>query len=295
MDVTEASRLVDTTFRTHFGITSLKERQREILNKILTLVNEVDPRQLRHAVGNSLCALIQLANEQDIPLDCVIRETCQRIERRGSQYRTLGRKLSIGLFGGAFDPITIGHIGTAQLVLDAVRDIDEIWLTPANQHAFDKHMAPASNRLEMCEIARRVDARIKVFPYEIDNDLDGKTWNLLSRLSLDRDLDRYEFSFIIGQDNANTFEKWHKAEELMQMMRFIVVPRPGYAVAPEEGAWYTNAPHIYLDPDPEVNLEVSSTAVRDLMTSGRVYEGEVQKMLDPEVFRYLLDHALYLS
>ena len=205
-------------------------------------------------------------------------------------------KKNIAIFGGAFNPITQGHIQTAQFVLNTSREFDEVWLMPAFKHMYNKEMVSSEHRLNMCEIASKVDGRIKVFPYEIDNQLSGATYNFVKRLKEEKELtEKHNFSLIIGMDNANTFDKWVNYEELERLIQFVVIPRTGIK-RDESVNWYLNYPHIYLKDENKI-LEVSSTLVRKQLqtfynTDGKNYE-TLLKYLDKNVLEYIINNKLY--
>ena len=203
-----------------------------------------------------------------------------------------GRKPAIALLGGAFNPVTRGHIQLAEYVLQAGQVADEVWLMPCYTHVYAKTLAPAGHRLQMCSLAAAGHPGIKVFAYEIESRAASGSYTLLSRLLQDdRYRGKYDFSMIIGQDNANTFHKWLHHEELRQLLRFIVVPRRGITENPVE-PWYHKPPHLYLSRDCGI-MDVSSTTVRHL-----AFHKQWEKLasLVPEgVVEYIRTHQLYLT
>jgi len=149
------------------------------------------------------------------------------------------------------------------------------------------------HRLRMCELAAQVDGRIKVFDYEIRNELAGETFNFFKRLKTEHELtERYNFSMIIGLDNANTFDKWVNYEELERMVRFVVVPRKG-TERDIDVDWYLKEPHIFLNSEAGIT-EVSSTQVRSILErDGIAKYTSLEGLLDPEVTRYIYNNKLY--
>ena len=207
------------------------------------------------------------------------------------------RKKEIVLLGGKFNPITRGHIQSAQFVLNTSKIFDEVWITPCFSHMYNKELLPAETRLEMCETAAKVDGRIKVFDYEIKHQLGGETYNLFKRLKQDEELNsKYNFSMIIGLDNANTFEKWVNYDELERMARFVVIPRKGYE-RDLNVDWFLKQPHIYLNCETDI-IDVSSTLVRNMLK--RYYAFNNIKVLDEladflhiDVIEYIIHNKLY--
>jgi len=291
-EITQIQLNVNETFNKAFGRTPLKERLDDILREAIELHRFSDINSLREETGDLLASTIQLANECKWDISNLIYENAQKINNRTQQYKSLGRKLRVGLVGGAFDPPTIGHIKLAQFVLNTSKEFDEIWFVPCNTHMHNKKMTKSDYRLEMCAIATEADPRIKTFPYEINNNLSGETYNFIKRLQEDPEYkDAYNFSIIIGLDNANSFDTWVNYELLERTARFVVVSRQGYNNNPNVN-WYLKPPHIYLHTE-EFIPETSSTEARRLLKNKYV-GGRLTDLLDKNVITYIRENKLYL-
>ena len=107
--------------------------------------------------------------------------------------------------------------------------------------------------------------------------------------------DKYSFSMVIGQDNANTFDKWTNFDDLERIMRFVVVPRAGVAVDPKS-SWYLKSPHIYLMGEKPL-ADTSSTEIRTILKGLKrlpvKMPKSLDKLLDPEVYEYIKQNSLY--
>lgn len=287
----ELQKKVDETFKHNFGYTPLGERMEDIQREFFELNKWTDVKNLKEEAGDLLASLIQLHNESGWDVEENLNSTLDKINTRYLQYKSLGRKTKVAILGGAFNPITTGHIQIAQFVLNTSGEFDEVWLMPAYNHMYGKDMVSAEQRLEMCEIAAQVDGRIKVFDYEIKNQLAGETFNFFKRLKTETELtERYNFSMIIGLDNANTFDKWVNYTELEKMARFVIVPRKGIN-RDEKVDWYLKEPHIYLNGETNI-IEISSTMVRDAF-KGKTSGKNLLNWINPDVFNYIIDNQLY--
>jgi nicotinate-nucleotide adenylyltransferase len=196
--------------------------------------------------------------------------------------------------GGSFNPITEGHVDLAQKVL-LNSDIEEVWVVPCYDHLKKDKIVDTKHRIKMCEIALQDYTKIKVFDYEIAKKMDGSTYDFLSKLLKDSEYEDYEFSYIIGEDNAHLFDEWKNPEELKKLLRFITVPRQYYSKAKRD-CWYNQEPHLYLD----VKIRnICSTSIRGWIKiwwegkwadwSERKLEGEIH----PLVFEYIKNKNLY--
>jgi nicotinate-nucleotide adenylyltransferase len=198
--------------------------------------------------------------------------------------------MKIAILGGAFNPVTLGHAQIARCVLDSVPGIDEVWLMPCYRHMYNKEMVAAGYRLAMCRIACAGMAAVRVSDYEIASRVETGTYYVMQKLLADPACGKgREFSLIIGQDNANTFNKWIRHDLLEKLVSFIVIPRQGISRDPDV-TWYLKPPHFFLDRDKPV-MEVSSTLVRSLLAENRTEEA--LRYIHPDVLEYIKKNSLY--
>lgn len=279
---------VNVVFESNFGRTPLKERLDDILNQTLALVRYRDIPHLREEAGDLLASAIQLANECGWKPEDLIADTLTKINLRKFQYQSLGRKKQIAILGGAFNPVTNGHILTAQYILDNSRTFDEVWLMPCYAHMFNKEMESAEKRKALLELAAKVDRRIRVFDYEIKHQLAGETYATVKKLLADGNYTHnYDFSIAIGMDNALTFENWVNYADLERSIRFVVVPRQGYAFRP---GWFLRPPHIYLHGDAPIPA-IASTDIRKWAAEQNMEM--LAKNLDPNVLDAMKALGMY--
>ena len=301
MKIKDLQAKINATFRENFGYTSLSERLKDIQNEFFELMKWTDVKNLKEETGDMLASLIQLCNENDWKVEDLIEDNIAKIKSRTIQYKSLGRKTKVAIYGGAFSPITTGHIEAAKFVLDTSGEFDEVWIMPSYGHMSKDNMVSSEHRLEMCRLAAESDGRIKIFDYEIVNEMGGETYNFFKRLKLEEDLNsRYNFSMIIGLDNANNFHKWVNFEDLERLVRFVVIPRKGVE-RDYDVDWYLKAPHIFLNKENNVP-NVSSTMVRELIleSHGHLQDDEFFKTnlkpyMDKKVYDYIIDKGLYLD
>lgn len=287
----ELQEKVGEVFKATFGRTSLRERLEDILKESMELHRWTDIQNLQEEAGDLACSLFALFEETGLSMEEAVQRTLEKIERRKQQYHSLGRKLRVALLGGAFDPPTVGHVAVAKFVLDSSREFDEVWLVPCYKHMYNKEMSPAEQRLTMLGYAIEGDGRIKVFDYEIIHKLGGETYHFLKSL-LDSDFSQtHEFSYIIGMDNANGFDKWVNFEELERLIRFVVVPRVGEEANTVD--WYLKPPHLFLRSDAPLP-DTASSKVREEVAFGRKLGSQLlTAMVHPAVKEYIIRKGLY--
>jgi nicotinate-nucleotide adenylyltransferase len=279
---------INEVYTSIFGRTPLKQRLDDILKEAMELHRSSDLRSLKDEAGDLFTTLVQLMNECDWDCEELVTNNLTKIKKRKNQYLSLGRKIQVAILGGAFDPPSLGHIQVAELILNHSRTFDEVWLMPCYKHIYGKKPVAASHRVNMCEIAACEDGRIKVFDYEIRRRMGGETYHLVKRLLEDKKYNStYNFSFIIGLDNANTFDQWINYEHLEKLTRFVVVPRSGEK-RKRSVNWFFNSPHMFIEPDQPL-MNISSTMIRNSLKENE----DLITGLDPYVHEYILQNNLY--
>ena len=295
--IAQIQKKIEETFTDAFGRTPLSKRLEDIFKESLSLSNAYDLTNMREETGDLLSSVLMLCAENGWNANELVEECLEKINRRKAQYNSLGRKTRVVLLGGAFNPPTIGHFKLAQFVLNASGCFDEAWIVPCNQHMYGKKMASTEDRLNMCRLMSKQDGRIKVCDYEIVNNLAGETYHSVNRLMAEPEMrDKYEFGYIIGMDNANSFDKWFNYEHLVKMMQFVVVSRQGVNRDPNVN-WYMSQPHLYLEAETDIP-EISSTEVRGMLNKFYRHGGEkfiksLEESLNSDVLDYIIDKELY--
>lgn len=192
-------------------------------------------------------------------------------------------KMRIGLFGGCFDPITIGHINICNEILQSGK-VDKIWLLISYGSMYGKKLQDSNIRIKMCQAAIGDDDRIEVCTFEIDEQIIDE-----SVIIIEKFLEKYpndEFYYIIGMDNANKIHTWDNWEKLTNMINFMVVHRPGYT-EDESVMWYKQEPHIFL---PNIKgIEISSTFIREKIRNGE----DISDLVDSKVLTIINSEKLY--
>lgn len=131
----------------------------------------------------------------------------------------------IALFGGGFNPPHLAHLFTVTYLLSR-HDVDEVWLLPVFKHAFNKSLQPFSERVSLLKKLFPNHERVKVCEVEAEQELSGKTFDTLEKLSVL--YPDYEFSLSIGSDNLALADRWYRFEDLISRWRLIVMLRPGF-------------------------------------------------------------------
>ncbi|MBS2969772.1 nicotinate-nucleotide adenylyltransferase [Metabacillus sp. KIGAM252] len=134
----------------------------------------------------------------------------------------------IGIFGGTFDPPHFGHLLMASEVKAAL-SLDEIWFLPNSlpPHKQDEEHSSPMDRCEMLELAISGKEGFLVEPIELERTGPSYTYDTI--VLLREKYPEYHFSFIIGADMIEYLPKWNRVDQLLSMVRFVGVGRPGYS------------------------------------------------------------------
>ena len=184
---------------------------------------------------------------------------------------------SIGLLGGTFDPIHLGHLHVINLL---AQKFDQIALIPTGDPWMkpEKPIATGKQRLEMCQAALEDlsdEVQEKVFVLDIEVERKGPTYTFDTLQSLRAFFPRDNFTVIMGTDAASSFNKWKRFEDIKKMAEILVVKRPG-AKASEFKEVEVAA------------LDISSTQIREeLMSTGN------SEKLSKSVLEYIKSNGVY--
>lgn len=189
----------------------------------------------------------------------------------------------IGILGGSFNPIHIGHVILADYIAQ-YSDVDQVWLmlSPLNPlKANSDELISNTHRLEMLRIATEGNPRLKPCDIELSMPQPSYSINSLNRLQeLHPDKD---FSLIIGSDNWLLFDRWRSHEEIIQKFNPIIYPRPGYEIGAStlpKNVTLVNAP----------TLDISSTFIRNAIADNL----DMQNFLPRGVAEYIATNGLYM-
>jgi nicotinate-nucleotide adenylyltransferase len=202
-------------------------------------------------------------------------------------------KKRIGVLGGTFDPIHIGHLIFAEQVR-VLCDLDKVIFIPAKNppHKLNDGVTQINHRFEMCRIAIQSNKYFEVSDIEMLSDNLSYTYNTLQKMKkeLGSSTDLY---FIVGSDAWLDLDEWYKSEALLNEFSFIIGDRPGYKenlvndkIKIIKEKYNTNVEKIDI---PEI--DISSSNIRDL-----VFQGKSIKYLTPEaVEKYIFENKLYIT
>ena len=189
----------------------------------------------------------------------------------------------IGVLGGTFDPIHLGHLLVARDAMEAL-GLDRVIFVPAAAppHKVKEETAPAPQRYEMVRLAVEDNPSFSVSGVEIQRS--GPSFSVDTVIRLRKEHEQGDFFFLIGEDNLDDIWSWKEPEKLFQICHVVVIGRAGRD---------RESKRIEL-PGPVTNLDVhrinlSSSEIRSMLKKGR----SIRYLVPKNVEHYIYEHHLY--
>lgn len=201
----------------------------------------------------------------------------------GPEIGSGGQAVRLGLMGGTFDPVHLGHLACARAVRDAC-GIEKILFLPTGVPNFkrDRKIAPGDVRLDWCKLALSEDDCFGVCDIELRRG--GITYTVDTLREL-RGLypANVELCFIVGADSAASLPRWRESATLADLATFVAVSRPGQALDRTLRTALSDA-GFELEYVEGLACDISSSDIRTRLAAGKSVEGLV-----PEAIRVLVE------
>ena len=211
--------------------------------------------------------------------------------------------MRLGILGGTFDPIHLGHLRLAEEVGEELR-LETVYLIPAAMppHKEGGPITPFHHRLRMTQLAAQESPILKAL------DLEGRRQGLSYSIETLQQFHQLcgpdlELFFILGMDAFLEIETWKDYERLFDYAHFVVIQRPGVPSGEiksflrrlgldvrekEEGNAYIFPSGHFLIYDKATLMDISSTGIREKVATGKSI-----RFLVPEVVRtYIIENRL---
>jgi nicotinate-nucleotide adenylyltransferase len=180
----------------------------------------------------------------------------------------------IGVFGGTFDPVHVGHLAIANAALEEL-DLDRVYFVPARRSPLKEAgpIASAEDRLAMLTAAIGGEPRFRISRAELDREGPSFTVDTLAGMR-----DEGELFLILGADAYAEFAKWREPQRIRDLATIVLAARPGVPNAPT-GARMLDSPL----------MDISSRELRARAARGR----SLRYLVVEPTLRYIEEHRLY--
>jgi nicotinate-nucleotide adenylyltransferase len=186
--------------------------------------------------------------------------------------------MRVGILGGTFDPIHIGHLIAASSVYEEL-NLDSVVFIPAGDpwQKRDRELSTGQQRLEMVRLATEGDTRFQVSDIEIARS--GPTYAIDTVREWMKASPADELFWIVGSDALSGIPSWHEWEAFVNEVTIVAVNRVGQN---------DTVPFDFVSVEmPEVRI--SATELRDRFTN----HSDTQYLVPQKVSRYISDQGLY--
>tara|TARA_B100000470_G_C19757956_1_gene376914 strand:+ start:671 stop:1291 length:621 start_codon:yes stop_codon:yes gene_type:complete len=199
-------------------------------------------------------------------------------------------KMNIGIFGGTFDPIHLGHIAVAKYAKTDL-NLDKVIFVPAGCPQLKPSLpaASAKHRFEMVKLA--IGNKEMFYASDIEIKRKGPTFTVDTLKSIKKNYhSKSSLWFIVGSDAFSEFNKWENYQEIMELSNVCVVRRPGESTELEQFGHVkklvTENNVVFIN---RITPQISSTNVKAIIKD----KNKVKRYLSPEVRDYIVRNGLY--
>jgi nicotinate-nucleotide adenylyltransferase len=192
------------------------------------------------------------------------------------------RRLRLGIYGGTFDPIHLGHLLPARDALEQLK-LDAVIFVPARQSPFKKGKPGASEAQRLAMLRLALKGRDKFWLSRCELDRPAPSFAFDTAVEIREAFPRAELLWLIGADQAPDLHRWHRAKELKKLVTFALLPRGGAARG--------KIPAGVLSLPRPRRIDISATEIRHRVKSHL----PIDHLVPAPVAAYIARHRLYLA
>lgn len=187
----------------------------------------------------------------------------------------------IGLYGGSFDPVHLGHLLVAQAAMEELQ-LNRLFFIPTAQSPFkpENTPAPAPERLRLLRLALAGKTNWDVDEQEIARG--GTSFTIETVRNFSQRFPDARLFYLIGADNVASLAKWREAAELAKRAEFVAISRPGQPVAEFPAPFRGRILHGFP-------FGVSSSQIRERVRAGL----SIEHLVTPAVAEAIRNQQLY--
>ncbi|WP_054949125.1 nicotinate-nucleotide adenylyltransferase [Numidum massiliense] len=193
--------------------------------------------------------------------------------------------MRVGLMGGTFDPIHLGHLIAADHVQEQL-DLDEVWflLAAVPPHKSGQRITAPEHRLQMVRLAVSDHPHFRVCTIEFERR--GRSYTVDTLTILRQRYPEHDFFFMIGGDMVQNLPNWHRVDDLVHLVEFVGMTRPGYARQPLPPPIAAAVQYAELR-----LVDISATDIRERVKEGR----SIRYIVPDQVRNYIEEQQLYAT
>jgi nicotinate-nucleotide adenylyltransferase len=198
--------------------------------------------------------------------------------------------MRVGIFGGTFDPVHLGHLILAEQCREQGR-LDQVWFVPAARppHKQDMELTPFAQRVEMLQLAIAGQPAFRV--EELEKDRPGPSFTAVTLEELHLRHPDHQWFLLLGGDSLRDLPGWYQPERIVVLAELLVMPRPGAVVPDVEQLRTMLGAAVRVQVVDVPLIGIASTDLRERLRNGR----SARYLTPRAVEAYIVDKRLYQS
>lgn len=191
------------------------------------------------------------------------------------------RRLRLGIYGGTFDPVHLGHLILAREAQEQLK-LDAVLFVPARQSPFKPGKTGASETQRLAILRLALKGREKFWLSRCELDRPAPSYTIDTAGEIHEAFPRAELFWLIGADQLPELHRWHRAAELKRLVTFALLPR---------GDAPRRLPAGVLGLPRPRRVDISATEIRHRVKSLL----PIDLLVPAPVAAYIARHRLYLA
>ncbi len=194
-------------------------------------------------------------------------------------------KKKMGILGGTFDPIHMGHLVLAQQVREKLR-LGRVMFIPClvPPHKTRQRLSPAKDRFRMVEMAVEDNPAFCVSDIELKRR--GLSYTVDTLRLLKNSHPDAELHFLTGSDVLGEIHTWKDPEEIHRLAKMVIAVRPGFDSIDSKNPFAKRSMLVEI-----TGVDISSSRIRQKVKKGQ----SIKYLVPPKVEEYILKKKLYLQ
>ena len=195
----------------------------------------------------------------------------------------MSRKRRIGILGGTFDPIHMGHLVLAEQVKEKLK-LDQVIFIPcfSPPHKTRKKLSPAKHRFQMTKLALEGNRSFTVSDIEIKKG--GLSYTVDTLRELKNRYPRSQIYFLTGSDVVDELNTWKEPEKIYKLAKVVIATRPGFDEFDPENRFAKKSIMVEI-----TGLDISSSKIREKVKKRR----SIKYLVPLKVEEYIRKERLY--
>jgi len=193
------------------------------------------------------------------------------------------KKRKIGILGGTFDPVHLGHLVLAEQVMEKLR-LDRVIFIPSASppHKTKRKLSSARDRFRMTKLALEGNLKFSISDLELKRD--GLSYTIDTLKTLKKVYRNSEIYFLTGSDMLDEIHTWRDPEQIYKLVKMVIAIRPGFDRFDGDNHFAKKSIIV-----PITGMDISSTGIREMVRKGE----SVRYLVPLKVEEYIKEKKLY--